>query len=120
MLAALEVADLAVELTTLDVVCLKDTSQMHEMLTQLRFPVQNLLLVGNCVDERYSLPRRDVEKAVGMKFVALLPRDERVIASANSGVPLIMTEPETPFAQQIRALAKTVMAYIGRVDRVTA
>lgn len=120
MLAALEVADLAVELTTLDVVCLKDTSQMHEMLTQLRFPIQNLLLVGNAVDERHSLPRRDVEKALGMKFVALLPRDDRVIASANSGMPLIMTDPETPFAQQIRALAKTVMAYIGRVDRVTA
>ena len=120
MLAALEVADLAVELTTLDVVCLKDTSQMHEMLAQLRFPAQNLLLVGNRVDERHSLPRRDVEKAVGMKFVAFLPRDDRVIASTNSGVPLIMTDPEAPFAQQIRALAKTVMAYIGRVDRVTA
>ncbi|HEV2359877.1 MAG TPA: P-loop NTPase [bacterium] len=120
MLAALEVADLAVVLTTLDVVCLKDTSQLLEMLAQLRFPAQNLLLVGNRADERLSLPRRDVEKALGMKFTALLPRDDRVIASANSGVPLVMSGPETPFAQQVRALAKTVMAYTGRMDRVTA
>jgi pilus assembly protein CpaE len=120
MLATLEVADLAVILTTLDVVCLKDTSQLNEMLAQLRFPAQNLLLVGNRVDERLSLPRRDVEKAIGMKFTALLPRDDRVIASTNSGVPLITSDPEAPFAQQIRSLAKTVMTYLGRVEGVTA
>lgn len=120
MLATLEVADLAVVLTTLDVVCLKDTSQLLEMLGQLRFPPQNLLLVGNRVDERLSLPRRDVEKAVALKFAALLPRDDRVVASTNSGIPLQMSESETPFAQQIRGLAKTVMAYTGRMDRVTA
>lgn len=120
MLAALEVADLAVEVTTLDVVCLKDTSQMHEMLAQLRFPVQNLLLVGNRVDDRLSLPRRDVEKALGMKFTELLPRDDRVLASVNSGIPVVMSAPDSPFAQQIRALAKTVTAYVGRVDHVTA
>ncbi|HET7251695.1 MAG TPA: P-loop NTPase [Gemmatimonadales bacterium] len=120
MLAALEVADLAVEVTTLDVVCLKDTSQMHEMLAQLRFPVQNLLLVGNRVDDRLSLPRRDVEKALGMKFTELLPRDDRVLASVNSGIPVVMSAPDAPFAQQIRALAKTVTAYVGRVDHVTA
>lgn len=120
MLATLEVADLAAVLTTLDVVCLKDTSQLLEMLGQLRFPPQNLLLVGNRVDERLSLPRRDVEKAVALKFTALLPRDDRVIASTNSGIPLQMSDPETPFAQQIRSLAKTVMAFTGRLDRVTA
>jgi Flp pilus assembly CpaE family ATPase len=120
MLAALEVADLAVEVTTLDVVCLKDTTQMHEMLAQLRFPAQNLLLVGNQIHDRLSLPRRDVEKALGMKFTVLLPRDDRVLASVNSGIPVLMGAPEMPFAQQIRVLAKTVMAYIGRVENVTA
>jgi pilus assembly protein CpaE len=120
MLAVLEVADLVAILTTLDVVCLKDTSQLNEMLAELRFPTQNVLLVGNRVDEKLSLPRRDVEKAIGMKFTALLPRDDRVVASTNTGVPLIMSDPEAPFAQQIRALAKTVMTYLGRVEGVTA
>jgi pilus assembly protein CpaE len=120
MLAALEVADLAVVLTTFDVVCLKDTSQLHDMLAQLRFPAQNLLLVGNRVNGKSSLSRRDVEKALGMKFTALVPLDDKVAASTNSGVPLTMSDPESPFAQQIRALAKTVMAYTGRFDRVNS
>jgi pilus assembly protein CpaE len=120
MLETLEVADLAVILATLDVVCLKDTSQLNEMLAKLRFPAQNLMLVGNRVDDKLSLPRRDVEKAIGIKFTALLPRDDRVVASTNSGVPLIMSDSETPFTQQIRALAKTVMTYVGRVNGVTA
>jgi len=119
MLAALEVADLAVVLTTFDVVCLKDTSQLHDMLAQLRFPAQNLLLVGNRINGS-SLTRRDVEKALGMKFTTLVPCDDKVVASTNSGVPLTMSDPESPFAQQIRALAKTVMAYTGRFDRVNS
>lgn len=119
MLAALEVADLAVVLTTFDVVCLKDTSQLHDMLAQLRFPAQNLLLVGNRINGS-SLTRRDVEKALGMKFAALVPSDDKVVASTNSGVPLTMSDPESPFAQQIRALAKTVMTYTGRFDRVNS
>jgi pilus assembly protein CpaE len=120
MLETLEVADLAIILTTLDVVCLKDTSQLNEMLAKLRFPAQNLLLVGNRVDEKLALPRRDVEKAIGMKLTAVLPRDDRVVGSTNSGVPLIMSDPEAPFPQQIRTLAKTVMTYIGRVNGVSA
>jgi Flp pilus assembly CpaE family ATPase len=87
------------------------------MLAQLRFPAQNLLLVGNRINGS-SLTRRDVEKALGMKFTTLVPCDDKVVAATNSGVPLTMSDPESPFAQQIRALAKTVMAYTGRFDRV--
>jgi pilus assembly protein CpaE len=120
MLAALEVADLAVVLTTLDVVCLKDTSQLQEMLEQIRFPAQNLFFVGNRVDGRLSLSRRDVEKAVGMKFTELLPQDDKVVISTNNGIPLVTSNPETPFAERIRTLAKAIMAYTGRMERVTA
>jgi|SRR5579864_1113262 len=120
MLAALEVVDLAVVLTTLDVVCLKDTSQLLEVLAQIRFPPQNLLLVANAVNGRPSLSQRDVEKALSLKFAALLPSDDRVPASANSGVPVMGGDPGAPFAQRISALAETVAAYVGRIDHVTA
>jgi len=120
MLTTLDIADLAIVLSTLDVVCLKNVSQIIAMLSQLRFPSHNVILVGNRYDERVSLDPRDAEKAVGMPFAAVVPQDDRVMIAANRGVPTIVTDPGVPFTQKVRALAKIVGARIGRVDRVTA
>jgi pilus assembly protein CpaE len=118
LLAALDVADLAIVLTTLDVVCLKDVSQVVDMLGKLRFPLQNVLLVGNRYDERLSLTPKEAEKAVGLQFAAVLPRDDRVVLSANRGMPMLLAEPNTPFSQKIRALAKVTGAQLGRLNHV--
>ncbi len=120
MLATLDVADLAIVLTTLDVVCLKDVSQMLDMLNKLRFPAHNIMIVGNRYDERLSLNPKDAERALGMRFTAVVPHDNRVILAGNQGTPLILTEPRAPFTQRVVALAKSIATQIGRLDRVSA
>ena len=120
MLATLDVADLALVVSTLDVICLKDVSQMVEMLTRLRFPMQNLLLVGNRFDERLSVPLKDAERTLGVKFTAVLPREDRVILTANRGVPIIVEAPRIPFSQKIASLASMITAREGRREHVTA
>jgi pilus assembly protein CpaE len=120
MLATLDVADLAVLLTTLDVVCLKDVNQILDMLNRLRFPAHNVMVVGNRYDERVSLSPREAERGLGLQFTAVIPHDDRVIAATNRGVPMILSEPRAQFTQRVVALAKTVAAHIGRMDRVPA
>ena len=120
MLATLDVADVAIVLTTLDVVCLKDVSQIVDMLGRMRFPLQNLLLVGNRFNERLSLEPKNAEKAVGLQFAAMLPSDDRVMLAANRGLPVLIADPGGPFSQKIRALAKAVAAQIGRLNHVSA
>lgn len=120
MLATLDVADLAIILTTLDVVCLKDVSQVLDMLSKLKFPNHNITIVGNRFDERVSLNPKEAERALGMRFSVVIPRDERVVSAANQGVPMILTEPGAPFTQKVIALSKLVAAQVGRLDRVPA
>lgn len=120
MLATLDVADLALVLTTLDVVCLKDVSQVVDMMAKLRFPLQNLVMVGNRHDERVSLGPRDAEKAIGMRFNTVLPRDDRIVLAANRGMPMLLAEPDAPFSQKIRALAKVTATQIGRFNHVAS
>jgi pilus assembly protein CpaE len=120
MLATLDVADVVLAVSTLDVVCLKDVAQLLEMLAKLRFPPHNILMVGNRYDERISVAQKDAERALGRPFTMVLPRDDRVVAAANRGVPLLLSEPGAPFSQRVVALARTLRAQIGRVDRVTA
>lgn len=120
MLATLDVADQAMLLSTLDVVCLKDIGQMLQMLAKLQFPAHNVMIVGNRFDERVSLSPKEAERALGMRFAAVLPRDDRIITAANRGTPLILSDPGAPFVQKILTLAKTITAQIGRADRVSA
>jgi len=118
MLATLDVADLAIILSTLDVVCIKDVSQIIDMLGRLRFPAHNIALVGNRFDERVSLNPKDAERTLGRAFAVVVPRDDRVISAGNHGQPLILTEPRAPFTLKIVALAKTVTAQMGRLEHV--
>ncbi len=120
MLTTLDVADLAIILSTLDVVCLKAVSQMVDVLDKLRFPTHNVMLIGNRYDEHLSVKPKEAERAVGMGFAAVLPRDDRVLMAANRGVPVIMADPSAPFAQRIRTLARLITGRIGRADRVSA
>lgn len=120
MLAALDVADLAIVLSTLDVVCLKDVSQVIEMFGKLRFPSHNITLVGNRFDERFSLNPKDAERTLGLPFATVVPRDDRVVIAANQGLPTIMSEPRAPFTQKVLTLAKAVAIQIGRAEHVTA
>lgn len=120
MLPTVDVADIVVVLSTLDVVCLKDVSQAIDMLNKLRFPAKNILLVGNRFDERYSLNPKDAEKALSMRFSAVLPRDDRVIMGANRGVPMTLGEPNAPFTRQVVALAKSITTQVGRLNNGAA
>jgi pilus assembly protein CpaE len=120
MLATLDIADIAMLLTTLDVVCLKDVSQMLEMLNRLKFPARNVMIVGNRYDERVSLNPKDAEKALGVPFDLVLPRDDRNISGANTGVPMIVSDPAAPFVKHITGLAKTLTASMRRASRVPA
>lgn len=120
MLATLDVADLAIVLSTLDVVCLKDVSQMIDMLNRLRFPAHNITIVGNRFDERVSLSPKEAERALGLPFALVLPRDDRIVLATNRGVPLILGEPGAPFTQKVLSLGKTIAAHIGKAERVPA
>lgn len=120
MLPTLDAADMVLMLSTLDVVCVKDVSQVLDMLQKLRFPTHNIMLVGNRFDERYSINPRDAEKTLNMKFTAVLPRDDRVTMAANRGVPMTLSEPAAPFTRQVVALAKTITTRIGRLNHVSA
>jgi pilus assembly protein CpaE len=118
MLATLDIADIAMLLTTLDVICLKDVSQMLAMLNRLKFPARNVMIVGNRYDERVSLSPKDAERALGVSFDVVLPRDDRNILAANRGVPLISTDPDAPFVQRVVTLAKTLSTNTRRASRV--
>jgi pilus assembly protein CpaE len=112
--AMLDVTDVAIIVATLDVACLKSVRQMLNILTKLRFPSHNVILIGNRYDERLSLSPQQAEREMSTSFALVAPHDRRIVAAANLGVPFIIAEPAAPFSQKMKALAKMTVARVER------
>lgn len=117
MPCTLDVANLAIVVSTLDPVCLKDVHHVITMLDRLPVPFDNLVPVGNCFDDRLSVSREEAERLLGARFAAILPRDDRNVLAGNRGTPLILSRPDVPFVRQITTLAAMVHDQTGPVHR---
>lgn len=117
MPCTLDVADPAIIVSTLDVICLKDVHHMVNTLHRLPVPFDHLIPVGNRFDDRLSFSREDAEKLLGMPFATVLPRDDRNVVAGNRGTPLILSTPDVPFVWKITALATMLFEQSGTVHR---
>jgi pilus assembly protein CpaE len=113
----LDIANLAIVISTLDVTCLKDVHHMVNMLHRLPVPFDSFISVGNRFDDRLLFSREDAEELLGMRLATVLPRDDRNVLAGNRGIPLIVSNPEVPFVRQITALATTLLEQSGTVHR---
>jgi pilus assembly protein CpaE len=113
----LDIANLAIVVSTMDVPCLKNDHHLVNMLHRLPVPFDSLIAVGNRVDARLSCSRENAEKLLGMRLATMLPRDDRNVSAGDKGIPLIVSHPEVPFVRQITTLATILLAQSGPVHR---
>jgi pilus assembly protein CpaE len=112
-LAALDLTDRLVAVTTLDVPAIKNLKLSIETLHLIGFPDDRIRVVLNRADARVGLSARDVESAVKLPIVARVPASQDVPAATNRGHALTLDDPKHPVS---RALAELIAAELpGRV-----
>jgi pilus assembly protein CpaE len=104
-------SDLLLLVTRLDIVGVRNARRLVDMCTELGFPEARLSLVANRDGQKRQLSRADVERALGMRFDAVIPDDvPRVNQSVNEGQPLVVSAPKSPVAKQLISLASEIGA----------
>jgi pilus assembly protein CpaE len=117
VLAALDVADRVLLVTTLDVVSLKNVSQMLDLLQRLAYPLDKVRLVANRWNGKGSVSRQDAESTLGLPFAFLVPSDyARVIDAVNRGLPFVNVAPQAPISRSIMDMSRDI-ALNGRRER---
>ncbi len=104
VLAALDLTDEFVLLTTLDVPALKNLKLTLETLDVLGYARTNWHIVVNRSDSRVGLSTADVERTLQRKVAAEVPSSRDVPASVNRGVPLVLEQPNHPVSVALRRL----------------
>lgn len=109
-LTALDLADMILLLTTLDLLALRNTRLALEMMEKLRYPEEKVKLVLNRADSDVGITPEDVEEALRYSISAKIPSDGRVaVTSVNEGVPFVLSHPNSKIAQAVRYIAYMVM-----------
>src|SRR5262249_14374332 len=108
-LAVLDLADLILLVTTLEVTAINRVSQFFEVIDRRGLPRNKVRLVCNRVDSYFVIQPRQVETRLHQKFVAQIPDDVRlVVASVNRGVPFVLSHRNAPISRSIQGLAEKI------------
>jgi pilus assembly protein CpaE len=106
-LAALDLTDRLIALTTLDVPAIKNLKLSIDTLHMIGFPDDRIRVVLNRADASVGISARDVEAAVKLPIVARVPASQDVPAATNRGHALTLDDPKHAVS---RALADLVAA----------
>jgi len=88
-----------------EVASLQSTVAALRALHALHIGDDKIALVGNQVVPRPGLTQQAIEKALNRRLAASLPYDEAQPAAFGHGTPLMIGQPDSPFAAAIRAIA---------------
>ncbi len=103
--AALQIADEVWLVLAPEVASLQSTVATLRALKALAIGGDKIALVSNQVTPRAGLTQPAIEKALNLSLAASLPYDEAQPAAFGHGTPLMIGQPDSPFAAAIRAIA---------------
>ena len=116
--AAIDVSDVIVLVTTQDIPAIKNARLFLDLLQNLRIDRGRVAFVMNRFDKRVSITAERVGENLKQEVAAVLPLDERiVIPSVNRGVPFMVDNKVQPVARGIFNLAESVRSRITAMEQ---
>jgi pilus assembly protein CpaE len=120
-IAAIDVSDVIVLVTTQDIPAIKNARLFLDLLQNLRIDRGRIAFVMNRFDKRIAISAERVGENLKQDVAAVLPLDERVVIPAvNRGVPFMVDNKAQPIARGIFGLAESVRARIAAMDKEVA
>ncbi|MGH2515312.1 MAG: response regulator [Ktedonobacterales bacterium] len=108
-LTVLEMADLILMITTLEVTTINRVAQALDVIDRLGYPRAKVKLICNRVDSLYGIQPKNIEPRLRTHFLSLIPDDARlVVTSVNRGVPFVLSHKSAPISKALQTLAQRV------------
>lgn len=113
-IAAIDLSDAIVLLTTQDIPAVKNARQFLDVLQTLGVNRERIVFTMNRYDKRIPITPERVGENLKQEVVAVIPLDERsAIPAVNQGVPFMINNKALPAARGIYSLAEVVRARLS-------
>jgi len=124
-LAAIDVSDLIVLVTTQDIPSIKNCRLFLDLLQTLGVERNRILFVMNRYDKRINITPERVAENLKQEVALVIPLDEATATKAvNRGIPFVLDNKSQPVSRGVYALAEGVRGRVaaqesgGETDRV--
>src|ERR1041385_496607 len=113
-LAAIDLSDLVVLVTTQDIPSIKNCRLFLDLSQTLGIDRERILFVMNRYDKRINITPDRVTENLKQEVVSVIPFDEQTATKAvNRGVPFVLDGKNQPAARGIFSLAESVRARVA-------
>lgn len=113
-LAALDVSDVIVLVTTQDIPSIKNCRLFLDLLQTMGVDRQRILFAMNKYDKRISITPERVAENLKQEVSSVIPLDEATVMKAvNRGVPFVLESKNQPASRGIFSLAENVRARVA-------
>ena len=110
-LAAIDVSDLLVIITTQEIPAIKNSRLFLDLVHTMGVDKSRIVFVMNRFDKRIAITPERVGENLKQEVSVVIPMDEKtVIPSVNRGVPFMLDNKSQPVARGIFSLAESVRA----------
>lgn len=116
-IAAIDVSDVIVLVTTQDIPAIKNSRLFLDLLQNLRIDRNRITFVMNRFDKRIGITAERVRDNLKQEVSAVIPLDERVVMVAvNRGIPFMLDNKAQPVGRAIFGLAENVRGKITALE----
>lgn len=116
-IAAIDVSDVLVLVTTQDIPSIKNSRLFLDLMQTLKIDRSRVVFVMNKFDKRIAITADRVSENLKQEVAAILPLEERVVIPAvNRGVPFMIDNKTQPIARGIFGLAESVRARVAALE----
>jgi pilus assembly protein CpaE len=105
---ALDLSDLVLLVTTLDVSSIKDCAMAVDMLSSADFPMDRVKLVINHTNDFHKVDVKQLTEVTGLQVFWNVPFDKEILRGGQVGMPLVMTRPNSKGARSLIDLALAI------------
>ena len=106
--SALDVSDLVLLVTTLDVSSIKDCAMAVDMLKNADFPLERVKLVINHTNNHQKVDPQQVKDVTGLDVFWSVPFDKAIIRGGQVGQPMVLTRPNSKGPRSMIDLALAI------------
>ena len=111
---ALDMSDLVLLVTTLDVSSLKDCNMALDMLMTANYPMNRIKLLVNHAANVETVSPKQVAEVIGQEIFWTIPYDKAFVRSGQLGSPAVLRKGRSRGAKSIIDLAYSISGGKGR------
>jgi len=109
VITALDMSDMIIYVSTLDLPSIKNTKNGLEVMKSLNYPNEKVRVVINKSNESFGINHSDFEGALGVGIWVMIPDDiASVTVSVNNGHPLVLHRRSSSVSKRIYKLAQGI------------